>query len=89
MNLPATVPYHSSQMYAKNIVTFLQHLVNDGQLNVDPEDEITAGTLLTNEGQVVHPRVRELLGMEPLKKAEAPVENNENNADDSNKEGDN
>lgn len=89
VNLPATVPYHSSQMYAKNIVTFLQHLVKDGELNINPEDEITAGTLLANEGQVVHPRVRELLGMEPLKKAEAPAEKNENNTDDSNKEGDN
>jgi H+-translocating NAD(P) transhydrogenase subunit alpha len=57
-NLPATVPYHASQMYAKNITTFLLHLVKDGQLNVDTEDEITRETLVTRDGEVVHERVR-------------------------------
>jgi H+-translocating NAD(P) transhydrogenase subunit alpha len=57
-NLPATVPYHASQMYAKNITTFLLHLVKDGQLNVDTEDEITRETLVARGGEVVHERVR-------------------------------
>jgi len=65
-NLPATVPYHASQMYAKNISTFLLHLVKDGELVIDTEDEITAGTLVTQGGQVVHPGVREALGMTPI-----------------------
>ena len=60
-NLPATVPYHASQMYAKNISTLLLHLVRDGGLEIDTDDEITAGTLVSHEGQVVHPRVRDLL----------------------------
>jgi len=60
-NLPATVPYHSSQMYAKNITTFLLHLVKDGALAFDPEDEITRETLVTHRGDVVQPRVRELV----------------------------
>jgi NAD(P) transhydrogenase subunit alpha len=61
-NLPATVPQSASQMYAKNIVTFLQTLVKDGQLNVNMSDEVIAQTLLTEGGQIVNARVRELLG---------------------------
>ena len=61
-NLPATIPTHASQMYARNISTFLLHLVKDGKLALNLEDEIVSGTLLTNGGQVVHPRVAELLG---------------------------
>ena len=62
LNIPATVPYHASQMYAKNITTFLLHLVKDGELVPDTDDEITAGTLVTRGGEVVHPRVLEILG---------------------------
>ena len=62
INLPAEVPYHASQMYAKNISAFLLHLVHDGKLHLDLEDEITRETLVTRDGQVVNPRVCELLG---------------------------
>jgi len=65
-NLPSTVPYHASQMYAKNITTLLLHLVKDGALNIDPTEEITAGTLVSHGGEVVNPRVRELLGLAAL-----------------------
>ena len=61
-NLPATVPYHASQMYAKNISTLLLHLVTEGALALDMEDEITAGTLVSRDGAVVHARIRELPG---------------------------
>ena len=64
-NLPSEVPFHASQMYAKNIVTFLQHLLDDGQVKLDLEDEITRETLVTHEGRVVQPRVCEALGIEP------------------------
>ncbi len=60
-NLPATVPYHASQMYAKNISALLLHLMEDGQLVVDREDEITRETLVTQGGDVVHERVKKLL----------------------------
>ncbi|HJN45940.1 MAG: Re/Si-specific NAD(P)(+) transhydrogenase subunit alpha [Vicinamibacterales bacterium] len=60
-NLPATVPFHASQMFAKNVSTLLLHLVDDGALRIDLEDEITQGTLVSKDGDVVHPRVRELL----------------------------
>ena len=65
-NLPATVPFHASQMYAKNVSTLLLHLIDDGALTVDLEDEITQGTLVARDGEVVHPRVRDLLAMQPL-----------------------
>jgi len=61
-NLPSTVPYHASQMYAKNITTFLLHLANkEGQMNWDLTDEITRETLVTHKGEVVHERVRGLV----------------------------
>jgi H+-translocating NAD(P) transhydrogenase subunit alpha len=65
-NPPALVPNHASQMYAKNIVTFLNHLLGkDGAakpaLELDLADEITRETLLTRGGQVVHGRIKDLL----------------------------
>ena len=66
-NLPAEIPYHASQMFSKNVLTFLQHLINkQGELKIDIEDEITAGTLMTRGGEVVHPRLREILEMPAL-----------------------
>ena len=62
-NLASSVPYHASQMYAKNLTTFLLHLVKDQKLVVDTSDEITRETLVTHAGEVVHPRVREALGL--------------------------
>jgi len=70
VNLPATVPYHASQMYAKNVTTFLAHLVQDGELKLDLEDEITHETMITRGGEVVHPKVRELLGLVPAGETE-------------------
>jgi NAD(P) transhydrogenase subunit alpha len=61
LNLAATAPIHASQMYSKNISNFLLYLVKDGKLRLDREDEITRGTLVTHEGQVVHPMVLEAL----------------------------
>jgi NAD(P) transhydrogenase subunit alpha len=61
VNLPATVPYHASQMYAKNITTFLLHVVKDGQLRLTADDEITRETLVARDGQIVHPKVKERL----------------------------
>lgn len=62
-NPAALVPYHASQMYSKNIITFLMHLLGkegakQASLPIDAEDEITRETLLTREGSVVHPRVQ-------------------------------
>lgn len=62
VNVPAMIPYHASQMYARNIQTFLLHMVTDGKIAFDREDEIVSGTLVVLDGEIVHPRVRELLG---------------------------
>lgn len=59
-NLPSDVPYHASQMFTKNITTFLAHLVKDGKWNFDLTDEITRETLVARDGQVVHERVKSL-----------------------------
>jgi NAD(P) transhydrogenase subunit alpha len=65
-NLPSDIPFHASQMFAKNLTTFLLHLIKDGKADLDMSDEITRETLLTHDGQVVNSRIRELLTMEPL-----------------------
>jgi len=61
-NLAADVPFHASQMFARNLATFVTHLLKDGKFPLDTSDEITRETLVTRGGQVVHPRVREALG---------------------------
>jgi len=65
-NLASTVPYHASQMYARNITAFLLHLVKDGKLQLDWEDEIVRETLLTRGGEVVNARVREFFSLPAL-----------------------
>jgi len=65
-NLPSQVPYHASQMYAKNITNFLQHLISDGELQLELEDEITRDTMAAHGGEVTSGRLRELLGLSPL-----------------------
>ncbi|MDA1015514.1 MAG: Re/Si-specific NAD(P)(+) transhydrogenase subunit alpha [Planctomycetota bacterium] len=66
LNLPADIPYHASEMFAKNISTFLLLLVQDGQVAINLEDEIIKDTLLTHGGEVVNNRIRELLELEPI-----------------------
>ena len=70
-NLPADVPFHTSQLYAKNIATFLAHLVKCGLPNVSLDDEICRDTLVTSGGEIVHPKVRERAGLTPLENATA------------------
>jgi NAD(P) transhydrogenase subunit alpha len=53
-NLPATVPTHATQMYAKNVQTLVEHLAPEGKLTIDLEDEITKGATITHGGKVVH-----------------------------------
>ncbi len=60
-NLPSTVPYQASLMYAKNVTAFLLHLVRDGRIDLDREDEILRGMLVAQGGEIVHKRVREAL----------------------------
>ena len=62
VNLPATVPTAASNAYSRNISALLLHMVSDGALRVDLEDEIQAGVIVAHDGAVVHPAVAKLLG---------------------------
>ncbi len=54
VDLSASVPFHASQMFSRNVLTLLQHLINkEGTLVVDPKDEITGAMLVTHEGNVL------------------------------------
>ena len=65
LNLPSTIPYHASQMYARNVTAFLRNLVKDGKADFNAEDPIIHDTLVTHKGEVVNAQVRELLGLSP------------------------
>lgn len=66
INPASGVPYHASQMYARNLTTFLQHLTKDGRIQFDMEDEITRETLVTGDGEIGNKRVREFHSLPPL-----------------------
>jgi NAD(P) transhydrogenase subunit alpha len=68
-NLPATMPGSATQMYAKNIQTLVKHLVKDGKVELNFDDEITRGATITHGGKVVHEATAKALGIEP----EAPA----------------
>jgi NAD(P) transhydrogenase subunit alpha len=63
LNLAATIPYHASQLYARNLANFVVNLVEDGEPRLDKDDEIVRDSMITRGGDVVHPRVREALGL--------------------------
>ena len=65
-NLPASVPQHASEMFSRNIGTFVEHLYRTGQFSVDDDDEIVRETLVTCQGEVVHSGVRALLELPAL-----------------------
>jgi len=70
-NLAGSVPYHASQMYARNVAAFLMHLVKDGKVNLNLQDEIIRETLVTHGGEVVSARVREFFALPALQSAPA------------------
>ena len=61
VNLPAQLAYHASEMYARNLYNLLSPALKDGVLNFDWADEVFAGTVLTNAGQVKHEPTAKLL----------------------------
>ncbi len=69
-NLPAEIPNHASQMYSNNVTKFLLNLVKDGKVELNLEDEIIRDTLVAHEGELLNPRMRDILGMEPLPEPE-------------------
>jgi H+-translocating NAD(P) transhydrogenase subunit alpha len=66
INLASTVPYHASQMYAKNVATFLLYMIKEGKLQINPQDEIVRETLLTQGGEIVSARLREIYKLPAL-----------------------
>ena len=70
-NLAETVPYHASQMYAKNLTQFLLNLTKNGQVQLNLQDEIIRETLLTHGGEIVNAKVREFFALPALQNAPA------------------
>jgi len=66
INLASSVPYHASQMYARNLVTFLTYMVKDGKLQLNLQDEIVRETMVTSGGEIVNARVREFFKLPAL-----------------------
>ena len=63
VNLPATIPHHASQMYAKNVSNLLLLLVKEGEIDLNMDDEVVRETLFTRDGEVANARVREILSL--------------------------
>jgi len=61
-NLPATIPVHASQLYSRNITSFLTLLIKDGQLQIDMNDDVVGPSCVTHAGQVVNQRVAASMG---------------------------
>jgi NAD(P) transhydrogenase subunit alpha len=64
-NLPATVPVHASQLYSRNITSFLSLLIKDGQLQIDLKDDVVGPSCVTHNGEVVNQRVAAALQAQP------------------------
>jgi NAD(P) transhydrogenase subunit alpha len=74
-NVPSELAYHASQMYGKNMQTLLELILDDeGNLNLDFNDEIVAGTVVAHKGEVPHPHMRKLLGLPEIKASEPEPE---------------
>jgi len=61
INLPSSMPLHASQLYAKNVLALFDHLVKDGKLDLDMNDEITKGVCITSDGKIVNAAVAKLV----------------------------
>lgn len=61
-NLPSEMAFHASQLYSRNVQALLEYLTKEGALNLNPEDEIVAGALITRDGQIVHSKIKEMAG---------------------------
>jgi len=54
LNLPSTMPVHASQLYSKNVISFINHLCPEGEINLNLDDEIISGALFTHDGEITH-----------------------------------
>jgi NAD(P) transhydrogenase subunit alpha len=58
LNIASTIPFHASQMYARTVTNYLHHLLKEGRINLDLNDELTRGPLVTHQGEIVHDVVK-------------------------------
>lgn len=65
LNVPAMMPVHASEMYARNLFNFLSLIVHDGELSPDWDDEVVAASVLTRDGKIVHDLTRERIEGDP------------------------
>jgi NAD(P) transhydrogenase subunit alpha len=65
INLASSVPYHASQMYARNLMTFLTYMVKEGKPQLNMQDEIIRETMITSGGEIINARVREFFKLPP------------------------
>jgi NAD(P) transhydrogenase subunit alpha len=63
VNLPSTVPFHASQMYARTVTNYLLHLLKEGRVHLDLSDELTRGPLVTHQGEILHQAVKATLAI--------------------------
>ena len=68
LDLASTLSYHTSEMFSRNVTALLGEMLYEGKLNIDPEDEVIAGTMLTHEGQIRNQHVIDLLNREEEEK---------------------
>ncbi len=66
-NLPATVPYHASQLFSRNITNFFLHLLKDGKLTIDTDDQIIKDTMVSKDGKFIDGKIKDVLNLESLK----------------------
>ena len=60
-NVPSTIPVHASQLYARNVANLLLLMIKDGQLNLDLEDDVIKGAVVTHGGEVVNENARKMM----------------------------
>ena len=82
LNLASSAATHASEMYAKNLLSLLSLLIVDGELKLDLNDEVVAGCLLTHGGAVIHPGVRQQLGLPALSATSPDVASDDTGSDD-------
>jgi NAD(P) transhydrogenase subunit alpha len=88
LNLPATLPVDASAMFARNVATFVQALVKDGELALDFDDEIIQGSLMTYDGGIINERVAGAMGVDaaPMPSNDTTEEADGENDEDSEEE---
>ena len=69
LDLPSSISYHTSEMFSRNVAALLGEMLNKGELNIDPDDEVIAGTMLTHEGKIMNQHVNDLLDREEDEKS--------------------